>query len=285
MRTAVLVLLGVAAVVLLAVLAGTLRWRSATAALRAPITAARRPVTPATYDPSELSGLPPPVRRYFDAVLTPGQRLVAVARVRHEGTFNLDEAGARWVPFRSDQLVVTQRPGFDWNARVRMAPGVTVRVHDAYIAGEGILHAAILGLVTVAEVRGTPEAAAGELMRYLAEATWYPTALLPSQGVRWDAVDDTTARASLTDGAATVTLEFRFDAAGLIAMVAADARHRMSDGRPVATPWQGRFWNYADRDGMRVPLEGEVGWVLPSGYTPYWRGRIADIVYEWALPG
>ena len=39
------------------------------------------------------------------------------------------------------------------------------------------------------------EVAQGELMRFFAEAAWYPTALLPSQGVRWQAVDDTSARA------------------------------------------------------------------------------------------
>ena len=27
----------------------------------------------------------------------------------------------------------------------------------------------------------------GEFMRYFMEALWYPTALLPSQGVRWEA--------------------------------------------------------------------------------------------------
>ena len=37
------------------------------------------------------------------------------------------------------------------------------------------------------------EVAQGELMRFFAEAAWYPTALLPSQGVRWQAVDDTSA--------------------------------------------------------------------------------------------
>lgn len=35
-----------------------------------------------------------------------------------------------------------------------MMPGLKVRVHDAYVAGEGILHAAILGLFTVVELGG-----------------------------------------------------------------------------------------------------------------------------------
>jgi hypothetical protein len=53
-------------------------------------------------------------------------------------------------------------------------------------------------LITVVDQRGTPEPAQVELMRYLAKAVWYPTTLLPRQGVRWDLIDEATARASLT---------------------------------------------------------------------------------------
>ncbi|MFN0069395.1 MAG: DUF6920 family protein, partial [Limisphaerales bacterium] len=46
--------------------------------------------------------------------------------------------------------------------------------------------------------------------------------------------------------------------------------------------WEGRFWNYALRDGMRVPLEAEVSWMTPDGERPYWRGKIAKLNYEFA---
>ena len=174
------------------------------------------------------------------------------------------------------------RPGFDWDGRIAMVPGLTVRVHDAYAAGEGLLHASLLGLVTLADIRGTPETAQGELMRFLAEAAWYPTALLPSQGVRWEPLSDSSARASLTDGATTVSLQFSFNAEGLIDSVYAEARARTVNGGIVHTPWQGRFWNYERRNGMRVPLEGEVAWLLPEGPKPYWRGRTVRLEYEFA---
>ena len=44
----------------------------------------------------------------------------------------------------------------------------------------------------------------------------------------------------------------------------------------------GRFWNYAIRDGMRVPLDGEVAWLLPEGAKPYWRGPITQLCYTFA---
>ena len=280
LKAIVLIILALAACVAAAVAYGAFRWQAGTKELRARLDAARLPITPHTFEARELDGLPPPVQRYFRAVLRDGQPLIAAARLSHEGRFNMGETTDQWRPFTSTQLVITQRPGFDWDGRIAMVPGVNVLVHDAYVAGEGLLHAAVLGLVTVADIRGTPEAAQGELLRFLAEAAWYSTRLLPSQGVRWDAIDDSSARATLTDGQTRVSLEFRFDEDGLINAVRAAARFRTVKGALVATPWQGRFWAYELRDGMRIPLEGEVAWELPEGPRPYWRGRITSIAYE-----
>jgi hypothetical protein len=261
---------------------GALRWQNKTNDLRAKLEAGRLVIAPTTYDAREIEDLPPPVRRYFRAVLKEGQPMITAARFAHAGEFNMGETKANWRPFTSTQLDTTQRPGFDWDGRISMGPGMNVFVHDAYIGGEGILHAELLGLVTLADIRGTPEVAQGELLRYLAEAAWYPTALLPSQGVRWEAVDETTAVATLTDGATTASLEFHFDAEGLITSGRAASRPRTVNGTIVSMPWQGRFWSYEVRNGMRIPLEGEVAWQLPEGPYPYWRGHVTNIAYEFA---
>ena len=282
-KVVVWIIVGLAAVIVAALAYGSNRWQSATDAMHATLEAARSPVGPTTYSASELIGLPAPVQRYFRVALTDGQPIIVAVRMEHTGSFNMNATGDdQWKPFSSTQRVITQRPGFDWEARVAMLPGLPVRVHDAYIAGEGILHASLFGLVSVAELRGTPDAAHGELLRFFAEAVWYPTALLPSQGVRWEAVDDTSAKATMQDGATTATLLFRFNPDGLIDSVRAESRGALIDGVIVPTPWEGRFWTYELRDGMRVPLEGEVGWMFPAGQRPYWRGRITSIVYEGA---
>jgi hypothetical protein len=260
---------------------GANRWKTDTNRLWARLEASRTSPGP-PYDPREPEGLPAPVQRYFRAVLKAGQPMIAAATVAHTGVFNLSASGERWRPFTSVQRVVTRPPGFVWDARIRMGPGLRVHVHDAYVAGEGLLKAGLLGLVPVMEQPKTPELAQGELMRFFAEAAWYPTALLPGRGVRWEAVDDERAAATLTDGATSVKLVFRFDAQGLLTSVRSDGRYRDVDGKPVATPWEGRFRDYAWRDGMRIPLEGEVRWLLPEGPQAYWRGRIRHVAYEYA---
>ena len=270
----------VAVLLLGAWLYGAYRWNTETQALRARLDAARVPVRPQTVDFRELEGLPAPVSRYFRVVLKQGRPMVAGVRVQHTGTFNMGETNEQWKSFTSDQKVVAQRPGFDWNGRVAMMPGLPVRVHDAYVAGEGTLHASVLGHFPVVDMRGTSDVAEGELMRFFAEAAWYPTALLPSQGAHWDAVDDRSAHAALEDSDISITMLFTFNEEGLIDTVRAEARGRAVGGEIVPTPWQGRFWNYEKRDGMWVPLDGEVAWLLPEDEKPYWRGHITELDYE-----
>jgi hypothetical protein len=125
---------------------------------------------PTRYDARELEGLPAPVQLYFRAVLQDGQPIIAAVTIAVSGTFNMSATGQAWKPFTSRQRVITRRPGFLWDARISMLPGATVHVVDSCIAGRGLLHAAIQGLCTMADVRGDGEIARGELMRWFAEA-------------------------------------------------------------------------------------------------------------------
>ncbi len=261
---------------------GAFRWSRQTDELVARLEASRLPAATTRFDPRELAALPAPVQRFFGVALTPGQPIIAAVTVQHSGTFNLSEAGEQWRPFRSGQRVITRRPGFVWNASISMVPGLSVRVHDAYVAGEGILHPAVMGLFTLTELHGTPEVAQGELMRFFAETAWYPTALLPSQGVSWSAVDERSADATLEDGPLRLTLRFGFNASGLIESIRAEARGRTVGKAVVMTPWEGRYSDYREREGMRVPFSGEVAWLTPEGRRPYWRGAITSASYEFA---
>jgi hypothetical protein len=276
----VIVVFVVVFLLVVAIFYGSKCWQADTRELHARMNAASVPIETTSYDPHELDELPAPVQRYFRTVLKEGQPLVAAVGIEHTGSFNMGETGEQWKPFRSTQRVIVQRPGFAWDARIRMAPGMTVHVRDAYVAGEGVLTAKLFGLLTVMKQPSTSELAHGELLRFFAEAAWYPTALLPSQGVAWEAIDDRRASATFLDGPMSVKLMFQFDAQGLICSVRSEGRHREVGGELIATPWQGRFWGYEARDGMLVPLNGEVEWLLAEGAKPYWRGQIQRIQYE-----
>jgi hypothetical protein len=261
---------------------GTYHWRAGIRDLLIGLDAARTPMAPKIVDFRELEDLPVPVQRYFRAVLKEGQPMIAAATVELTGTFNMSATDEQWKPFTSRQRVVTRRPGFLWDAQISMLPGLTVRVVDGYIAGKGLLHAAILGLFTVADVSGDREIDRGEFMRFFAEVAWYPTALLPSQGVRWEALDDRSAHATIVDGPLALTLLFRFSDAGLIDSFRAEARGGIVGKEMVMAPWEGSWSNYQTRDGMTVPFNGEVAWIRPEGRKSYFRGAVTSLTYEFS---
>jgi hypothetical protein len=259
---------------------GAARWAESTSRLMLRLESTRLPATTSRYDAHELEGLPAPVKRYFRAVLKDGQPIISAATVEHIGIFNLKQPGEQWKPFTSKQRVVTRRPGFVWNGRIAMVPGIAVYVHDAYVGGEGILNPALLGLFSLADQIEARVLAQGEFVRFFAEAAWYPTALLPSQGVHWDAVNDRSAKATLVDGTLSVVMLVSFNEADLIESVRVEARGAAVGKTIVMTPWEGRMSNYQTRDGMLIPLTGEASWLGPKGRAPYWRGTISSLTYE-----
>lgn len=259
------------------------RWQRATARavdrMRTPASSHAVP-PPARFSVEELAGVPAPVERYFRFALIDGQPGISRAWLRSTGDF-LGNPPDGWSTFTAQQHVSIRPYGFVWDASIRMMPVVPVRVRDGYVEGGGMMHAKVGGLVTVIDLRDTPEMAAGSLLRYLAEATWYPTALLPSADIRWDPLDDRSARVTLRDGETTVALDVFFGDQGEIIRVWA-MRHREVDGTMVLTPWEGTFSDYRRLDGMMVPARGEVAWLLPDGPQPYWRGRIIEARYQFA---
>ena len=147
---------------------GRSRWAGAAQSQVALLEAACVPQPARRYDACEIDTLPAPVQRYLRAVLNDGQPAVAAASFELAGTINpaAVSSAEQWKVFTSTQRAATHRPGFLWNGRVAMLPGLAGQVHDSYIAGVGTLHAALLGVFTIARVHGGREAARGELIRY-----------------------------------------------------------------------------------------------------------------------
>jgi hypothetical protein len=95
-------------------------------------------------------------------------------------------------------------------------------------------------------------------------------------------VDEHSATASITDDGLKLTLLFRFNHAGLIDSMRAEARGGMVGNKVVMMPWECSLSDYQMRDGMIVPITGEAAWIRPEGRKPYFRGTVTTLAYEFA---
>jgi len=272
---------GVVAAGVAATAVGAYTWRRGTAKRYSLLTEQMRlrgDTTERPFHHADTDDLPAPVARYFEFALPEGQRRIRAARVRWTGKLRL-RPGASWSRFTAEQRFTVAPPGFVWDAEVRMVPLVPVRVRDSYIAGQGEMLGRLGGVATVVNEGGTPEMASSALVRWLGEAAWFPTALLPGEGVSWEAIDDSTARATVTDGATRVSADFHFAQTGELTGMTA-LRHRDVNGTGVLTPFEGRYERFERRQGVMIPTVAEVAWLLPEGRFAYWRGQPVDVAYD-----
>jgi hypothetical protein len=115
-----------------------------------------------------------------------------------------------------------------------------------------------------------PELTQGALLRYLAETPIIPSALLPGGPIEWYPLDDLSALAVLSDGDTRVSAVFHFGTDGEVTRVEAE-RFMSVEGGYELRPWEGRYSNYRLLDGVRIPTELEVSWLLDTGEFTYAR--------------
>jgi hypothetical protein len=278
--TVSLIALGVIAAGLVAILLiNRLRLDRHNAGLVAELLSRARPSSGVVFTHEDLKGLPEPVQIYLKKAIPEGHPYVNTVRLHQTGAFRMGDQTSPWKPFAAKQYFTVNPPGFVWDANIQMAPLVSARVVDMYQDGQGALRAKVASTLSVVDAQGRAELDAGELMRYLAEALWFPTALLPGQGVEWVPIDDHSARATIEDRGTRVSLLFYFNSRHEVERVYAEARGREVDGRYEPIPWTGYWSNYQTRDGLLIPLDGEVEWNLPEGDLAYWRGHVDDIEF------
>ena len=272
MRIAVLVLGVLLAASAVAAVTGVWSWQRATAAKIVQLKSAI--VEPeGRYASTTLAALPLPAARYFRRVLRGGQPLIRSVIATQEAEFFINGA---WRPLKATQHFSATPPGLVWDATITMAPLLQAYVRDAYVDGRGSMQATIYGLWPLVDQSGTPELNAGALQRFLGEAVWFPTALLPSPAISWTGRDDRSAVVTLTDHGTRVSLLFEFDDHGDVMRISGD-RYKESAGGYTLQPWIISCREHVERSGIRVPQYCEVAWIGSHGPEPYWRGRISTI--------
>lgn len=272
------ILAGITALLVLVVVAlAALHWRERGQAdelvrhlLREPLPAQDRPVSL-----DSMGDLPMPVLGYFRQALTDRQAPICTATLQQAGELRTDTVSDNWMAFSATEIVVPGR-GFAWYAHIALPYGAHLRVLDSFDSGTGSGRVSVMTTMSIGEDRDNPQLNSGALHRYLAEAVWFPTALLPQSGVRWSPIDESHALATLTVDDVTVSLEFRFDERHEIESVYSPERWGTFGEGYEQRPWKGHFRDYQEVQGMRIPRHGEVGWYTDEELQIVWRGTIED---------
>ncbi|WP_043770226.1 DUF6544 family protein [Algiphilus aromaticivorans] len=234
--------------------------------------------TPAgkTFDPAQIAHLPEPARRYFGYVIAPGVPLHSVVEIAMAGSFSLgSQAKPDYQPMHAEQILAVPH-GFVW--RVRLHGGMCISGSDT---GRWTRFR-ILGIVPVARLGGGPDHALAAYGRFVAEAVfWAPASLLPGPGVRWEAVDDNTARVTVTSGELEQVVDVTVAENGCPKVV---AFQRWSNANPEKVwrrqPFGGYLSDFRTKDGYCLPYRVEAGNMFDTpDYFPFFRAEVTAIRY------
>ena len=232
-----------------------------------------------TYD--KLAGLPEPVQRFFRASVAEGTPLIKYVHLKQTGYFQ-PSPNAGWKPFRADQWYSVEPPRFVWQANMDFAPLVPVVGRDKYWSGQSNMLMKVLGMIPVVDARG-PDLERSSLIRYVSEAIWFPTALLPGAHVQWAPIDSNSAQITFRDGGLSTAAIYTFDDSGLPVSFRSEERvYGGGDGK-TPYPWWGRFGGAGFKEvapGVRIATEGSAGWDLPEGEYEYIRLQITEVEYR-----
>jgi len=225
------------------------------------------------YRESLIEGLPEPVQRYFRNNIREGAPLIDAARLKQEGQLRTSPQQA-WLDVQAQQYFTVMPSGFIWYVSTRLM-ALPVIGRDAYYEGTGSMKIRLLSLIPIVNITNNDEINQAGLARYAAELMWMPTALLPREGLRWEAIDTTHARLIFCDHGIEITLTVTFAEKGEIVKVTAP---RLLNG--TFEQWGGEVEAYQWFGDYRIPASGRIIWYLDEGDFHYFTYNITDVEYN-----
>jgi hypothetical protein len=223
-----------------------------------------------------LAGLPLPVQKWLEAANVVGKPKIQIVRLKQNGMMRSKQDGS-WMSCAAEQYFTIEKPAFIWRARMQYAPFLHIAARDKYEDGKGRMLITLLSLFTIADSKGT-EIDKGSMVRYLAETVWFPTAAL-SDYIKWEAIDSTSARATMTNGGISASGVFQFNERGDVSHFEAQ-RYGEFDGKYSMETWSIAMMDYRSFHGVRIPASSEVTWKLKSGNFTWFKVEITDLEFN-----
>jgi hypothetical protein len=227
-------------------------------------------------DAARIEALPPPVRRCLERSGVVGHAVPAGVTVRQEGQIR-SAADRKWLRFTATEVYRVDAPEFIWTAGLKIGALTAGRATDSLENGVGRMRVKLLGLFTPVDATG-PEMDRASLMRWLNETMWFP-AVWATDLIRWEEIDNTSARATVTSAGITQTGTFIFDDDDRLTNFRAD-RERDTGGGFEMTPWSTPLTGHEVFNGVEVPSAGAGLWSLPDGDFEYIQLVITGVEYS-----
>lgn len=228
-----------------------------------------------TVSAQDLAALPAPVQRYFRYTFPEGVPRYKVVRLAASGQFRRPGTSS-FAPTTARQVIAAGVPALMFSATTPIVPGVWARAYDFFAEGDMEMKAKILSTITVVDEGQSPTLNQISLRRWLLESALYPVALLPGGPVRWEALNEHSARAVVTWAGMQASMVAHFSPEGMMTAMESE-----TDG-DLSTPYHGSGEhvtrsNYQRQGLQMLPMDFTISRRAQGKLHPFWKGRIDSI--------
>ena len=207
--------------------------------------------------------LPEPVLRYLSFAGTGTCAAVESVRIKYHGKARYGKNG-RWLDLGGECAFSLAVPGFWWRATLSYLPGIWLDRFDYYVDHTGGMNLNLFSIIPLSN-NCSGEMASPALFRYLSCTPLFPMVYSHSNFIQWHPVDNTAARAVITNGEVSAEAFIRFDERGWIENMNIIRDGGSTNGRPAPGLVSCRYSSYSEKNGYRIPEVTEAEFILPDG--------------------
>ena len=222
----------------------------------------------------DLQHLPAPVQKYLNYVGVVGKPKVKNVSITFEG--EMRGKNEDWFKFTSEQYNFMEEPTrlFFMKANVKRLPTNGYHVYQGESAG---MYIKIFSLFPVVTQEGK-DLFKAETVTFFNDLCLFAPAALIDERIRWEAIDDFSAKAFFTNRGVTISATLYFNKKGELTNFISDDRTDVSDMEAYrfSTP----TFAYKNVNGFNLCSGGEAIWHYPDGEFVYGKLRLKQVEYN-----
>ena len=226
---------------------------------------------------TDIAELPEPVQSWIRSTGIIGRPAITSACLHQKASMKMKPEQQDWYSAGAIQYTTMNPPAFIWTVNMKMMPMVNIKGRDKYVEGKGEMLIKMNSLINVVNEKGT-RMDEGTLQRFLGELVWYPSLAL-SPYISWEAIDKTSAKATMTYKGTTGSGTFYFNGEGdFVKFVAMRYKGNKADAKRY--PWILTVDDYTVFEGIKVPSKMKATWKLDEGDWTWLKLEVTSLSFN-----
>lgn len=224
-----------------------------------------------------LDSYPLMLKKYFKNSIPDSSYSSSYAYLKLNGEIKTGE-NSNWQQVTAEEHLSVSQPAYIWNAKLKMNDIVSARAIETYINGTGNILIKLFSSLKISDATGGYVDQSG-LTRYLCDAVFVPSALLPNEFLEWEFVEQGKVKGTLRFKDLKADADFYFNSSGEVTRIETSDRYRTTPAGYVRNLLSITLSDYRTFGSYKIPTYFETAWQTKNGKFVFGKFNITDAQY------